>query len=114
MTKLGLKPVDGGDFFSRYLSAKPGTMRMDASNAVCHFADSMTGERVDPCMMHFAANEAAIPYTKQLFKLFRKFDVPTSGLFSLGLSDFYEREIKLPLSSHKRAFLQRFRKSPAQ
>jgi hypothetical protein len=111
MTKLGLEPVLGTDFFSRYLSARPGTMKMDATNAICTFADSITGRQVSPCMMHFAANEAAIPYTYQLFKLFRKFGAPTSGLLKLCLIDLYEREVKLPLATKKGKLLARLSSS---
>jgi len=102
MTMLDLPPSIPGDFFARYMSAVRGTMEMDATRAHCRFIFVDDGRVFEPCMIHFAANEAAIPYTKQLLKLFRHFNVPTNGLLSLGLADFYELEIKLPLSRLRR------------
>lgn len=97
MTMLDLPPAPFTDFFSRYLSAVPGTMDMDATRARCTFIAVNGGKRCDPCMVHFAANESPVAYTRQLFILFRKFGVPTRGLFSLCASDLYQNQIKLPL-----------------
>jgi hypothetical protein len=97
MTMMDLKPVPHGEFFSRYIGATPGTMEMDATKGICRFVFKDTGKPVEPCMMHFAANEAALPYTWQLWRLFRKFGAPTKGLLSLGLADFADREVKLRL-----------------
>ncbi len=48
-------------------------------------------------MMHFAMNEAPIPYTRELFRLFRSQGVPTDGLFALGFEDAWMTYVKLPL-----------------
>jgi hypothetical protein len=97
MTMLQMPPAPYGDFFSRYLSAKPGTLEMDASHARCRFIWQDTNLPFDPCMMHFAANEAAIPYTRELFRLFRNKGVPTDGLFALGFEDAWTTHVKWPL-----------------
>jgi hypothetical protein len=89
MTILDIPPMLSGEFFSRYLSAKKGTMDMDASAGKCAFDAVDTNKRFRPYMMHFAANEAPIPYGLQLHKLFRKYDVPTSGLWHVVLDDMY-------------------------
>jgi hypothetical protein len=94
MTLQNLPPADYGYFFARYLSARRGTMEMDATRAHCRFISKMDGRPFEPCMIHFAANEAALSYTWQLMRLFKKFNVPTQGLLALGLHDFYESEIK--------------------
>lgn len=99
MTMLDLNPAPFGDFFARYMSAVRGTMKMDVTRGICNFTAVVNGEPFEPCMVHFASNEAAIAYTTQLFSLFRKFGVSTGGLLSLGAADFYEREVKSPLSS---------------
>lgn len=98
MTMLDLSPAPFGDFFARYMSAMPGTMEMDATKARCKFVAVHNGQPFEPCMVHFAANEASFAYTRQLFALFKMFNVSTRGLLSTGAADFYEREIKLPLS----------------
>jgi hypothetical protein len=103
MTQLDLPPAPFDDFFARYLSAQPGTMKMDAAKGVCHFIAVYNGQPFAPCMVHFAANEAPFHYTRQLFSLFRKFDVPTSGLFFQGASDIYQNEIRMALSSKLRS-----------
>jgi hypothetical protein len=101
MTKMEIAPVadsDGdGAFLSRFLSAKRGTMQMDATKGICHYIYVDTGLKREPCIMHFAANEAPTNYTWQLFKLFRAFNVPTDGLLEMGSKDFYEQHIKLRL-----------------
>jgi hypothetical protein len=97
MTMMDLSPAPHGEFFSRYLSAKPGTMRMDVTKGHCEFVAFTTGRKFSPCMMHFAANEAPLAYGFQLWRLFRHFGVPTNGLVKLALSDVYDRQIKTPL-----------------
>ena len=99
MTMLDLQPAPFTDFFARYMSAMPGTMEMDATKSLCRFVAVQNGQPFEPCMVHFAANEASVAYTCQLFALFRKFGVPTRGLLLIGAADFYEREIKMPLSN---------------
>jgi hypothetical protein len=38
-------------------------------------------------MMHFANNEGAVEYTRQLLRLFTKFNLPRNGLMAQGISD---------------------------
>ena len=98
MTLLDLPPAPYGTFPARYLSAEPGSMQMDASRAFCRFTWVDTGQPFEPCMVHFAANEAPLPYTRELIRLFRANGVSTEGLISLGLKDLWETRIKWPLS----------------
>jgi hypothetical protein len=104
LTILDITPVNSGDFFARYGSAARGTMKMDASNGVCNFIEVSNGKPVSPCMVHFAANEAPIQYAQQLFRLFKKFDVSTKGLAKQAANDFYELEIKMPISNWLKNF----------
>ena len=76
---------------------KKGTLNMDASIGKCSFKLAESGEPLEPCIMHFAANEAPLSYTLQLFKLYKKNRSPTRGLFKLGALDVWERYIKSPL-----------------
>ena len=80
LAKFDLPPMPKPDFFSRHVSGKPGTHRIDASRGICEFVFQDTGEVMHPCMMHFAANEAPLVYHWQLAKLFRKFGVKEPGL----------------------------------
>ena len=109
MTKLDIAPAPHYDFFARYLSAKSWTMQMDASNATCSFIYRDTGKPYHPCMVHFAANEAPFAYSWQLHKLFKKFNVPTTGLLKMCLSDAYELYIKLRISFYLRKFKNRIK-----
>jgi len=101
MTMMSLPPAPYGDFFSRYLSAKPGTMKMDASRGECEFIWKDTGKLFRPCMMHFAANEAPVPYTRELMKLFRANNLPTDGLVPMAIGDLWETKVRWPLSTAK-------------
>ena len=101
MTMMDLSPVPYSDFFSRHLSALPGTMDMDVVNGKCRFIAANTGSPFEPCMMHFAANEAPIFYTRQLWSLFSHFGVPTKGLLGFGLRCYYQRNIKNPAHYHR-------------
>ena len=74
-------------------------MDMDATRARCTFIAVNGDKRCEPCMVHFAANEAPAAYTRQLFSLFKKFSVPSRGLLSLCASDMYQNEIKFPIYS---------------
>ncbi len=105
LTKFGIPPMPKPDFFSRYASAKPGTMKMDAVQAQCEFVFRDTGEVMRPCMMHFAANEAAFTYHWQLHRLFRKFGVRESGLFKSAVHDAFERYVYLRLHTWKKRLL---------
>jgi hypothetical protein len=104
LTILGIPPVDSGDFFARYSSAAPGTMKMDASKGVCSYVEVSNGKNVSPCMVHFAANEAPIQYARQLFRLFNRFNVSTKGLAKQAAHDYYELEIKMPISNWLKSF----------
>lgn len=97
MTMLGYEPTPHGDFFSRYLSAKKGTMEMDASQGVCRF-DAVVYNRIqEPHMMHFACNEAPFEHYRQLKLLFSKFGLNTAGLLKIAVGDYYTNEIDWPL-----------------
>ena len=97
MTELDLPPADAGEFFSRYLSARPGTLRLDATRGVCSFIRADNGEPMSPCMMHFAANEAPFPYHRQLRRLFAKFEVDPAGLWRSAFTDFYQTRVHASL-----------------
>lgn len=105
MTMMGLAPAPEADFFSRYLSASPGTMSMDATRGLCTYVAAQTGEVTSPHMMHFAANEAAFQYAWQLHRLFKSASVSSSGLLTDAVSDFYTRNIAWPVKARvKRLF----------
>ena len=107
MTMSDLPPMPKSDFFSRHVSAKPGTIRMDASKGICEFVAQDTGEVIRACMMHFAADEAPFTYHYQLHKLFRKFGVAAPGLWRGAFHDFYKRSIHLQLHDWKKRLLAR-------
>lgn len=98
MSILNYPPMIDPNFLKRHFSAKPGTLRMDASIGLCSFIDAVSNERVEPCMIHFADNEAPLAYSRQLIKLYRKFGVPTRGIATLGFKDYYQNEIRRPIS----------------
>jgi hypothetical protein len=105
MTEFNLAPAKSYPFFSRFLSAKKGTMEMDVSVGRCGFELADLGQHMEPCMMHFAANEAPLTYTFQLSKLFSKFGLSRKGLFKMGAKDAWKWHIKSPLHN----WLQRVR-----
>ena len=107
MTEFGMVPAEYGQFFARYCSARPGTMEIDARIGLCRFMDAESGDVFEPCMIHFAADEAPIPYTYQLWLLFGKFGVPRSELLSLGVKDWFNREIYLQLHRLKRRLISK-------
>jgi len=107
MTMLDLEPAPFTDFFARCMSAVPGTMEMDASRGLCRFIAVFNGKTFEPCMVHFAANEAPYQYTVQLIKLFKLFGVDTKGLLRLGFSDFFELEVRMRASSWKNRIKKR-------
>jgi len=94
MTILGLVPASGQGFFSRYLSATPGTLEMDATKGVCKFIARHSGLPMAPYMMHFAANEAPFPYANQLRRIFKNNGVSTRGLYRAATIDFYDLEVR--------------------
>jgi hypothetical protein len=99
MTVLGIEPREYGDFFSRYLSAVPGTLDIDASAAHCELVERSTRRRICPYMMHFAANEGPFTHARELQRLFRKFGADCSGLFTAAFADFCETEIRWPVKA---------------
>lgn len=104
MTMLKLEPSPYLDFFSRYLSAKPGTLELDSSKGVCRYISTITNEPYLPCIMHFAANEAPVAYTRELLRLFRANGVSTRGLLALGANDFWATTVKPRLRPVKNIF----------
>lgn len=99
MTKLDLVPAPHVDFFSRYMSAKKWTMNMDVRVAKCRFIWRNNDMIYEPCMVHFAANEAPFAYSWQLYILFRKFNVSTKGLLKMCICDAWELYVKLRTSN---------------
>ena len=100
MTEFNVAPPSRHLFFSRYLSAKKGTLDMDASLGKCYFVQAgstLKGQPYEPCIMHFADSEAPLAYTIQLYKLFSKFGLPTKVLFKFGAKLFWKRHIKPPI-----------------
>jgi hypothetical protein len=102
MTEFNLPPANRYPFTSRHLSAKKGTLEMDASLGKCCFELVENGLHLEPCMMHFAANEAPLTYTIQLLKLYSKFGLSTRDLYMLGALDLWEFYIKDPLRNKLR------------
>ena len=94
MTMLRLEPSPYTQFFSRYLSAVPGTLEMDSRRAFCRYISTETNEPFVPCMMHFAAKEAPLAYTRELMRLFRSNGVPAKGLARLGVNDLWINRFK--------------------
>lgn len=109
MTMLGLAPIPEGDFFSRYVSAKPGTLKMDATRGQCSFIAQRNGELTKAHMMHFAANEAPFPYTAQLHRLFRKNKIDVSNLWWGALKDYNEMSILRPVKAFVRRCINSFK-----
>jgi hypothetical protein len=94
MTELGMQPAPYNSFFSRYLSAKKGTLKMNAGQGVCSFVAADTGQDFSPCMMHFAADEAPLAYGYQLQCLYAKFSVSGRGLWKMVAGDMYKSQLK--------------------
>lgn len=110
MTEQGIEPAPFDDFFSRYLSSVPGTLQINSTKGECHYIWRDDGNRVAPCMMHFAADEAPIAYTRELVRLFKHFNVATTGLWSLCLSDLYKTRVRGPLHEAKVGLLRTARR----
>ena len=108
MTLMDLQPAPRKGFFSRYMSAQRGTMRMKATQGLCSFVETGTTEVISPYMMHFAANEAPFTYARQMHALFQKYGVDTSGLYRNACHEFYNSEIKL----RARRFVRKLLKKP--
>lgn len=107
MTEFDLPPAPIGDFFSRFLSAVPNTLKLDATKGLCTFKRVDNGEEQSPCMMHFAANEAPFPYHRQLRLLYRKFGVDDSGLWRSAWDDYYATKVHSRLHRIKFNVLKR-------
>ena len=97
MTVKNLAPAPHGDFFSRYLTAVPGTLIMDATKGQCEMIAQHSGLILKPYMMHFAANEAPFAYAWQLYKLFKKNHVSTNGLLWFAVSKTWRNKFFWPL-----------------
>jgi hypothetical protein len=109
MTIMGLTPVPHVEFWSLYCSGKPGSIRLNAAEGECSLEVVVTGQTQRPYMMHFAAREAPFVYAKQLRQLFKKFGVPTNGITSRAIHDFYIRELNWPAKRAVRTFYGHFR-----
>ena len=93
MTEMDLSPMPDVGFFSRHLTARPGTLKLDATRGLCDMVRADSGIKDQPCMMHFAADEAPIVYHHQLWRLFRQAGLSTDGLMREALRDWYVREV---------------------
>lgn len=107
MTIMELQPSRLQGFFSRYMSAQRGTMRMKAVEGICTFTEVGSNAVLSPYMMHFAANEAPFAYARELTALFNKFGVDSRGLYATACHDFYDSEIKLRARAWGRRLLGR-------
>ncbi len=108
MTVMDLQPAAGRGFFSRHLSAKPGSLRMSALDGLCSYVEQEgAGERISVSMMHFASNEAPFTYARQMHTLFRKYGVETSGLYRNACQEFFDSEIKLRARRWVRGLLKK-------
>jgi hypothetical protein len=105
MTILDMEPMPHGEFFSRHLSARKGTLVIDALSAKCEFECVLTGDRRRPYMMHFAADEAPFTYAMQLYKLLNSMGSETSVVWFGAIKDFYQRELRIPLAQQVKKFL---------
>ena len=96
LTILNLKPIPHGEFWSRYCTAKRGSIVMNAAEGECRFQSATSGKLQRPHMMHFAGREAPFAYAMQLRRLFAKFNVSTEGLMRSAIEDVYIAGIKYP------------------
>lgn len=98
MTLLDVPPMPFADFFSRHLSARPGTLRLDTRRNLCEFVEAEDGLPRRPCMMHFAADEAPFTYHRELLRLFRMHDLPTRDVYRSFLHDVHSSRIRPSLA----------------
>jgi hypothetical protein len=110
MTILDLPPAVHADFFSRYMTAVSGTIKMDARVGLCEFISIDTDSIYRPYMMHFAANEAPFQYARQLAKLFATKGLSTWELYFDALHDYYQNNVDWPLRGYVRNKYQYFNK----
>jgi hypothetical protein len=106
MTMLDLKPMPHVEFWSRYCTGLPGSVKIDATSARCELKLAINKHVQFPYMMHFAANEAPFVYAWQLRRLFKKFGVSTKGLFRTAIVGFYIRCILWPLKRNVKGALK--------
>jgi hypothetical protein len=88
MTTLSIVPMPDDTFLATYVGSKRNLKVLDASRGLCIDHDG-NGRQRKPMMMHFAANQAPIPYYFQLAKLYEKFGVNKKDLVSMTLKDTY-------------------------
>jgi hypothetical protein len=112
LTLLDLVPRPHWDFFSRHLSAVPGTLKIDALAGRCEMIERSTRDVLRPYMMHFAANEGAFVYARELRRLFRRFGADPSGLYRAAFADAFETEVKWPAKALVKKLIGRGPKQP--
>jgi hypothetical protein len=109
LSSLNLRTMPPIPFWSRYLSGKRGTIRMNAAESRCEMELAETGEIQRPFMMHFAANEAPFAYARQLSLLFKRFGISTRGLMSMAVQDYYVNNVKWPIRQMVKRSFQRLK-----
>lgn len=103
MTEMGIPPaLNVPEFFSRYLSIKSGTLKIDLSTPYCGFVEVSLGQWYEPCMMHFAANEAPVHYFRYLSVLYG-----SAGLSRLVLINPFFKDC---FDTYMRPYLSRLKK----
>lgn len=95
MTEMDIPPAENvPEFFSRYLSIKRGTLKIDLIKPYCGFVEISLNRWYEPCMMHFAANEAPYNYFRFLRVLFSHKKVPVRLLVSPFMKDFFDTHLR--------------------
>jgi len=107
LSSLNLKTMPPIPFWSRYLSGKRGTVKMNAAESRCEMELAETGEIQRPFMMHFAANEAPLVYARQLRLLFKRFGISPRGLMSMAVRDYLVTEVEWPIRQMIKRSLRR-------
>ena len=93
LTEFDISPIPHGTFFSRYASARKGTMKMSVADSQCTFIAQDSGTEISPYMMHFAADEAPMVYYQQIRKLYARHSINTDGLLKMTLKDLYRQRV---------------------
>ncbi|MBM9514822.1 hypothetical protein [Desulfogranum marinum] len=105
MTMLNLPPMDTKGFWARHMHAKPGTFQADALKPQCSFVDRVTGEYVNPVMVHFACLDSPFLYHSCLEKLRRESGLHPSFLWLRDASiEFYKKELFWKIKKILRSF----------
>jgi hypothetical protein len=112
MTLLDIVPRPHWGFFSRHLSAAPGTLKIDALAGQCEMIERSTGQVLRPYMMHFAANEGAFVYARELRRLFKRFGADPAGLYRSAFADAFETQVKWPAKALVKRLIGRGAKYP--